>query len=1619
MNVRRRREKPLFPVLALPLLLSLLFAAGLPMRLWAQADAKAGLKIDPAAARAYQSLAGDVQAARLQATVSALSGIHYPVPGAPGGPGVTAYSRVAGTLGGRQAQEYVQGQFQTIFGPQNVSREEFPVTVPTDNGASVTANGRAFALQPLWPNLVRTSTLPERGIDGPLIYAGGGDLRAFRGKQVEGSVVLLDFNCGTQWLNAARLGAKAILFVAPTRTMRGEAEAKFIGIPVAIPRFLVSRADAAVLQSSALTTPNFAVHLASDNPWQTSTAANIIGKIPGTDPQLSKQIIVVESYYDSMSIVPTQAPGAESACGMASLLEVARAFKANPPKRTVWFVACGAHFLGLQGARTYVDKHLEEWQDYSGWDKLKASLSRRTLPPTSQVLLFTGLDLSSQTGSVGGFYKGYFYDYREDIQGDFSDLGRYLHDNAVKVGQTLGFDGNQAFADGINPTGGKSWRNYLPGHFAFDAEVATLAGGKGLTFATTDDARQTSDTPQDTPGSVNIANLVRQTRLLTCQYWALFNDTNDPDKVPQNSAVGLMPISQWPAWSRQGLRLGFSRLTGRALLFDPKKNFVPDTPIPDSLAVVANSSKTMTGVRGNLIQGTQAGTGNPQGATFNFVGLPLVISQGGLATQVNLAAFHLRTHDDAGGGRGDIDFAPDEGVNGSVNYPTSFTLSGDFKETQVILFSCVATSIFDLIDQQSLKTLTGVRVFDGSTDGEPREYGFILASPEPGVSYVEDVAVLFSAPSPNTRLKVVMDSGPGATRFLLINSLPANPRLPKGENQRNAQGIGYAVSSASALGNSSRPPDPNNPADIVRNGAITNTALRVAEDMWNLDEFRLRQLAKYRIVSLHNPNDPVTGLHDIAADFIARAQKAYAARDYDAFDSYSRQAWAFEARVYPQTQQTANDVVQGVIFYLFLLIPFSYFVERLFFGFPDLKKQLLAVFVIFSVIFFVFSQIHPAFDITINPLIVLIAFIMLALSIGVSMLVWGKFEEQLKAFNKSVSGVHKADVGKGSIAFAAFALGISNMRRRKERTLLTCITLILLTFTVLSFTSIVNTIRKNDVPAPGTVTYNGILLHMPTWDALQEPAYRLLNDEYGRRYAVAPRAWYFGTAQGQQAFLHVGRADLGSDVKAVAGFSPAEAGVSHLDTTLEDGPDGKPVGRWFNTSDTYSALLPKAIADSLNIGPADVAKGVSVSFSGVPYQVIGIIDPAKFKIIKDLDNETLTPVDFISQSQQAASSSASGGGGASGGFQEYLHLDPDNVIYIPYQTLINMGGDLRSVAINFGTGQEVKTQLASLIPRLDLNLYAGGASAAIVDGKNHRVSSIGATSSQGLVNIIIPILIASLIVLNTMLGSVFERVKEIAIFSSIGLSPGNIAMLFIAEALVYAIIGAVSGYLIGQALSKIISVFHILPGLYLNFSSTSAEVAIGLVIGVVLLSTIFPAKKASEVATPSVDRTWRLPEPDGDTWRITLPFAVSGAQAPGINSFLTEWFQSYEEQSVGDFLTQGIGSRQVAMPMGEGYRLTGRVWLAPFDLGVSQDIALDTAPTDLEDIYAVDITLTRISGDVSNWKRVNRRFLNVVRKQFLIWRTLTAEERERYLDVAPTGGSAIAERDEAAVAPAL
>ena len=71
-------------------------------------------------------------------------------------------------------------------------------------------------------------------------------------------------------------------------------------------------------------------------------------------------------------------------------------------------------------------------------------------------------------------------------------------------------------------------------------------------------------------------------------------------------------------------------------------------------------------------------------------------------------------------------------------------------------------------------------------------------------------------------------------------------------------------------------------------------------------------------------------------------------------------------------------------------------------------------------------------------------------------------------------------------------------------------------------------------------------------------------------------------------------------------------------------------------------------------------------------------------------------------------------------------------------------------------------------------------------------------------------------------------------------------------------------------------------------------------------------------------------------------------------------------------------------------------WLAPFDLSVSQHVELRALPTEDEGITRIEMRITRKSGEFSNWLRLNRGFLTLMRKQFLIWRTVSPDVKEEY-----------------------
>ena len=671
-----------------------------------------------------------------------------------------------------------------------------------------------------------------------------------------------------------------------------------------------------------------------------------------------------------------------------------------------------------------------------------------------------------------------------------------------------------------------------------------------------------------------------------------------------------------------------------------------------------------------------------------------------------------------------------------------------------------------------------------------------------------------------------------------------------------------------------------------------------------------------------------------------------------------------------------------MLFYLFLLLPFSFFAERLLIASPEIKRQIIWTSVVFVVMFTILASVHPAFRMTSTPYIILVAFGIVALSAVVMYIVIAKFEEEMERVRLGVTGtkrVQRADVGRIQASSAAFLLGIANMRRRVVRTTLTCVTLILLTFTVLSFTSVVSSVRINRVKLTGTPPYSGFMLRDATWEPVEKGAWESFANDFGREYPVSIRTWFLSALVGNQSFVECVREGRLYTFSALLGIGERENEITGVNRAIKYGGPLRP--------GQNDILIPESAARILGVTPADVGR-VKVNCVGIDFTVVGVIDEKEMKKVKDLDDESILPVDYLLMEQLRRQTPMSRVGREQ--LQRYKHLEPGEVAVVDAAVVLNAGGTLRSVAVALDDPEQVGAVAENLARRLGLNLYVG-------EGKQvYLYSSVGLTSFRGVTNVFIPVLIAALIVLNTMLGSVYERTREIGIFSSLGLAPHHVGALFMAEACVYAVLGGIAGYLFGQVLSKIITAGNMIPGLDLNYSSLSAVATEIVVISVVLLSTLYPAKKASELAVPGVERSWRLPEAEGDELRMPMPFTVNSVESLGLLTHLLEFLQAHSDYSLGQFSTAESRLTQYAEEGKTGYHLSSTVWLAPYDLGVSVDFGIVTQPTDDPTIFAMEVYSNRKSGDVPSWLRATRNFLNIIRKQFLIWRTFDDETREQF-----------------------
>jgi hypothetical protein len=81
--------------------------------------------------------------------------------------------------------------------------------------------------------------------------------------------------------------------------------------------------------------------------------------------------------------------------------------------------------------------------------------------------------------------------------------------------------------------------------------------------------------------------------------------------------------------------------------------------------------------------------------------------------------------------------------------------------------------------------------------------------------------------------------------------------------------------------------------------------------------------------------------------------------------------------------------------------------------------------------------------------------------------------------------------------------------------------------------------------------------------------------------------------------------------------------------------------------------------------------------------------------------------------------------------------------------------------------------------------------------------------------------------------------------------------------------------------------------------------------------------------------------------------------------------------------------------------VAARLWLAPFDQGLAQDLDLGVVPEADPRFYRIRVRLSRRAGDETAWQRGNRVFLDQLRRQFLAWRALEPAARAGYAGDGP------------------
>ena len=760
---------------------------------------------------------------------------------------------------------------------------------------------------------------------------------------------------------------------------------------------------------------------------------------------------------------------------------------------------------------------------------------------------------------------------------------------------------------------------------------------------------------------------------------------------------------------------------------------------------------------------------------------------------------------------------------------------------------------------------------------------------------------------------------------------------------------------------------PNGHGFSMLGGELTfDVPSRSAADLWRLNESRLAVLRTKGI-----QDSSLAELHGRSEDLLIEASKEASPLRRESLTTSS--FWASQP-VYRRVRGMLDDLVFAVLILLGLSVPFAFALERVVVGATTIYRQISWFALFFALTFMILYLSHPAFAIANTPVIIFLGFAILVMAVGVICIIMRKFEYELKAMQGMTATVHAADVSGISTFLAAMHMGISTMRRRPMRTALTATTIILLTFTILCFASFgtqSGIVTLFSAPSP---PYSGIFVHNVNWNPLSQDLAVVIEGRWQEGVTACRRFWISPKSQDNPGLL-VSRTD---------GTKPVTIrGVLGLDA--QEFAKREDLRELFGEVGDEDLVITSAVARYLAVDEGD-----TVLLKGRRLRIRKLMDAVAVSAAKDMDDSSILPADFTEASSTQQTTSEENQEEELMSQRNWASLPVDSVAVVSAKTARSLGASMHGLMLyteDTAASVEIAGELARMLPFPIAATRENGV-------YRHILGTV--LKASGARDLFFPILLGGLVIFGTMLGSVADRQKEIYTFSALGLAPRHVATLFFAESMVYSLIGGLGGYLLAQGTLKILTVLSeqgIVRVPEMNMSSTNTIVTILIVMATVLVSAIYPAVKASRSANPGLMRMWRPPDPQGDLLDLVFPFTVSAYDITGVVSFLKEHFGNHTDTGLGQFMTSNV---QLVKESNGDLGLDAQLALAPFDLGVSQTFALRSAPSEIPGIDEVRVILNRLSGQPKDWRRLNKVFLDDLRQQFLIWRSIPHETMELY-----------------------